>query len=78
MVSKLRVVFQTYTFGLLMTRYKFSTANQTGVINVINSSQDSLLNFRRPVLEIENVVTAPSERRNPHITTARAGNTIYV
>jgi len=29
-----------------MTRYKFCTANQAGVINVINPSQDSLLNFR--------------------------------
>jgi hypothetical protein len=57
MVSRLHLILHTYTFGLLMADYKFSTANQAGVINVINSSQDSLLNFRcEHVLAIENVV----------------------
>jgi len=57
MVSMLHLTLHTYTFGLLMTRYKFCTANQAGVINVINSSQDSLVHFRiGHVLAIANAV----------------------
>jgi len=57
MMSRLHLILHTYTFGLLMTSYKFCTANQAGVINVISSSQDSLVNFRAEnVLAVENAV----------------------
>jgi len=40
-----------------MTRYKLCTANQAGAINVIISSQDSLLHFcSEHAYEIENAV----------------------
>jgi hypothetical protein len=57
MMSRLHLILHTYTFGLLMTRYKFCTVDQAGVINVINPSQDSLLNFRSEhVLAVVNAV----------------------
>jgi hypothetical protein len=57
MMSTLHLILHTYTFGLLMTRYKFYSANQAGVINVISSPRNSPVNFRTEhVLAVENAV----------------------